>query len=105
MSYLPIIAAEMILASAVAIVFYWWDKRAAKKNEQAGRDHAGRTVHSRVPENTLLLISLLGGWPGAWWASQKFRHKTKKVSFRVQFWVATVLNVCLIAAFIWFQRE
>ncbi|MCM2370445.1 DUF1294 domain-containing protein [Aporhodopirellula aestuarii] len=104
MTYLPIIAAEMILASAVAIVLYWWDKRAAKRNGRDDSDRSAGTVHSRVPERTLLLASLLGGWPGAWWASQKFRHKTQKRSFRIQFWMAVVLNIMTVAAVLWFTR-
>ncbi|MFG0288605.1 MAG: DUF1294 domain-containing protein [Rhodopirellula sp. JB044] len=101
MNYLPIIAIEMILASAVAIVFYWWDKHVAQLNGKAGRDLSGRTKHSRVSEQTLLLISALGGWPGAWWASQRFRHKTKKVSFRIQYGIAIVINLVLVGAVIW----
>lgn len=97
MSYLPIIATEMILASTVAIVLYWWDKRAAKKNESARMDRK----HDRIAERTLLLVSLLGGWPGAWWASQRFRHKTKKVSFRLRFWTAVSVHIAVIAAVLW----
>jgi uncharacterized membrane protein YsdA (DUF1294 family) len=108
MQYLPIIATEMILASAVAIVFYWWDKRNAKKNQNASplssdspsTASSGQrkppTGYRRVPERTLLFVSLIGGWPGAWWASQRFRHKTKKRSFRIQFWIAVALNVAAI---------
>ena len=52
----------------------------------------------RTPENTLHLISLMGGWPGAIFAQQKFRHKTKKFSFLVLFWLTVVANC---AGFLW----
>jgi len=83
----------MILASAVAIVLYWWDKRTAQKNASAGSP-----PQRRIPERTLLLVSLLGGWPGAWWASQYFRHKTQKTSFRIRFWAAVFAHVAIVVA-------
>ena len=47
----------------------------------------------RVPENTLLLLGLAGGWPGAIVAQQVLRHKTKKASFRQAFWGTVALNL------------
>lgn len=110
MRYLPIIIIEMILASALAIVLYWWDKRVARKNSTSAPNHVGVSAatqtqparRQRIPERTLLTVSLLGGWPGAWWASQKFRHKTQKQSFRIRFWIAVVVNVAINAAIIAF---
>ncbi len=105
MRFLYIIVIEMILASAIAIVLYWWDKRMARKNAAPSQNQTSattparkaRTRYRRVPERTLLVVSLLGGWPGAWWASQTFRHKTHKRSFRIQFWIAVAMNVAIIA--------
>lgn len=53
------------------------------------------TENSRVPENTLHILSLLGGWVGALIAQQRFRHKTKKVSFKIVFWITVLLNVSI----------
>ncbi|AQX16957.1 hypothetical protein BKM78_14310 [Tessaracoccus sp. T2.5-30] len=36
----------------------------------------------RVPESSLHLVSLLGGWPGALVARHAFWHKTRKQPFR-----------------------
>lgn len=72
--------------SVVTYLFYYLDKRAAKRDAQ------------RTPENTLHLLSLLGGWPGAFMAQERFRHKSSKVEFRRVFWVTVVLNV---AALLW----
>ena len=47
----------------------------------------------RTAENTLHLLSLAGGWPGALLAQQLLRHKTKKQSFVFAFWVTVLLNV------------
>src|SRR5712692_4793705 len=41
----------------------------------------------RIPENTLFLLALLGGSPGAFLAMQIFRHKTIKGTFRIVFWL------------------
>jgi len=68
-------------ASAVCFVFYASDKSAAV----AGRQ--------RVPESTLLLLGLAGGWPGAIVAQQVLRHKSNKAAFRAAFWRSVVANV------------
>ena len=43
-------------------------------------------------ENTLHLLSLAGGWPGALVAQHKLRHKSRKQSFRLVFRATVVLN-------------
>jgi uncharacterized membrane protein YsdA (DUF1294 family)/cold shock CspA family protein len=73
-----------VIASAAAWLLYGWDK---------GRAEAQA---SRVPENTLHALALLGGWPGALIAQAQFRHKTRKTSFRVVFWLTVVLNVAAL---------
>lgn len=52
----------------------------------------------RVPERALLGLALVGGWPGAILARRHFRHKTRKGSFVIAFWVVIVLHVALVAA-------
>jgi len=47
----------------------------------------------RVPEKMLLLLSLLGGWIGALIAQEQFRHKNKKISFQVPFWLVVFGNI------------
>ncbi|UYO74221.1 DUF1294 domain-containing protein [Halomonas qinghailakensis] len=61
------------------------DKRAAVKRRR------------RVSEKTLHLMALAGGWPGAWLAQQRLRHKTQKTRFRRLFWVTVVLNVAALS--------
>lgn len=70
--------------SIVALGFYLYDKGAAARGQQ------------RTPENTLHLIALLGGWPGALIGQGLFRHKTSKTSFQIVFWTTVVLNVAAI---------
>jgi uncharacterized membrane protein YsdA (DUF1294 family) len=80
--YLAVVA----VMSLVTYVAYGWDKR------RAGR--GGR----RVSEQALHLMALLGGWPGAWIAGRQFRHKSRKLSFRVVYWLTVVLHVGIVAA-------
>lgn len=41
----------------------------------------------RVPEVNLHLLELLGGWPGAFLAQRRLRHKCSKVSYQFVFWI------------------
>jgi uncharacterized membrane protein YsdA (DUF1294 family) len=53
----------------------------------------------RVPEKTLHLLSLCFGWPGAMVAQERLRHKTKKVSFRIIFWLTVFANIGVVYSF------
>lgn len=43
-------------------------------------------------------MALLGGWPGALLGQRQFRHKTKKLSFLIVFWLVVVLHVAIVAS-------
>ncbi len=47
----------------------------------------------RTPEARLHLVELLGGWPGALLAQWVFRHKTRKTSFQVVFYLVVAANL------------
>jgi uncharacterized membrane protein YsdA (DUF1294 family) len=47
----------------------------------------------RIPENTLHILELCCGWPGALSVQRLLRHKSYKKSFRIVFWAMVVLNV------------
>ena len=51
----------------------------------------------RTQEQTLHLLEILGGWPGAWIAQKLFHHKSRKTSFQVEFWLCVVANVVALA--------
>ncbi|NRR29723.1 DUF1294 domain-containing protein [Oxalobacteraceae bacterium] len=56
----------------------------------------------RIPEKTLHLLALAGGWPGAILAQQWLRHKSRKRSFQRLFWCTALLNVAaFIALALW----
>ena len=61
--------------SVVTFAVYGWDKSAASRGRR------------RVPEPTLHLLELLGGWPGALLAMQVFKHKRRKWRFAIVVWL------------------
>jgi uncharacterized membrane protein YsdA (DUF1294 family) len=76
-----LVAGAYFVASLTCFVAYAVDKSAA------------RAGGWRTPERTLLLLGLVGGWPGGVLAQQWLRHKSSKASFRAKFWVTVALNV------------
>lgn len=66
--------------SLITFALYGMDKYSATKGKW------------RIPEKTLHLFELSCGWPGAAFGQQLFRHKTRKISFRVLFWICVILN-------------
>ncbi|NRB21034.1 MAG: DUF1294 domain-containing protein [Rhodobacteraceae bacterium] len=47
----------------------------------------------RISEQSLLLVCLLGGTPGAYWARKRFRHKTRKQPFSSHLQMIAVLQI------------
>lgn len=46
----------------------------------------------RTRETSLLLLDALGGWPGGFAGQHYFRHKARKASFQILFWVIVLLH-------------
>lgn len=61
------------------------------------RQAGGTQSLAPVPETTLLVLGLVGGWPGAILGQQCFRHKTQKQPFRTWFFISVALNVAALA--------
>jgi len=74
------IVGASVAMSVFAFLAYRSDKQRATTGEW------------RVPEATLQLTALLGGWPGAFLAQRVYRHKTAKASFQFFFWVIVALH-------------
>lgn len=71
-------------SSIITFALYGFDKRQAQHSNQ------------RVPERTLHLCALLGGFLGGWLGRLLFRHKTQKPVFAVVLMIATVIHVALM---------
>lgn len=50
----------------------------------------------RTRESTLHVLSLVGGWPGAAFAQQLFRHKSSKKPFQVAYWITVLTNIVIL---------
>lgn len=72
--------AVYLIVSVVAFVQVRADKARAERAER------------RIPEKQLHLLELFGGWPGAWLAQRIHRHKTRKVSFQIVFWLIVLVH-------------
>lgn len=86
MWYAAVYLGLVAVTSLASFAAFGFDKRRAT------------TGGRRVPERTLLVLALLGGWPGSILAQRQFRHKTQKTSFLIAFWAVVVLHVILVGA-------
>lgn len=89
----PWILGALAGINVATILLYGYDKAVA----------GGR--RTRVPENVLHLLALLGGSPAALFSQSLFRHKTVKASFRRMFWVIVVVQVAAAAGALWWWRS
>ncbi len=56
----------------------------------------------RIPEVTLLVFGVVGGWPGAIMGQQIFRHKTQKQPFKTWFLMSVVVSILATVALYYF---
>lgn len=80
------LAMWFLLINMLTLVMYGADKMAARKGMR------------RVPEATLLVFGVTGGWPGAIVGQQLFRHKTQKQPFKTYFFLSIVVSIAVMAA-------
>lgn len=74
-------AVFVVWSSLLLFSLYAIDKRRAKLFGQ------------RMPERFLHRLAVMGGWPGAIAGQFLFRHKTKKRSFRVVFFLTLIVHL------------
>src|SRR5215469_3304971 len=68
----------------VVSLFTFFAYRTDKRRAEAGE--------WRIPESTLHMAELAGGWPGAFLAQRMFRHKITKVSYQVVFSIIVIIH-------------
>lgn len=66
--------------SLVTFAAYRSDKRRAEAGDW------------RIPESTLHIAELVGGWPGGFLAQRIFRHKISKTSYQIEFWIIVLVH-------------
>ena len=82
---MPWLLAAYAAMSLVSLAAYRLDKSFAERGAR------------RTPERTLLALDLACGWPGGLVAQQLFRHKNRKTSYQIRFWLVVVANVAALA--------
>ena len=82
----PFVILVYIVMGILTYYIYAEDKSKAINNEL------------RTSEQSLLTLSLFGGWVGALIAQHKFHHKVKKISFQISFWTAVFFNILLLSS-------
>ncbi len=73
-----------LAVSVVTFIAYALDKQAAKSKQW------------RTSEQTLHILALIGGWPGALVAQKMLRHKSIKREFQIIFWTTVMLNAAVL---------
>ncbi len=81
-----------LVLSATTFALYGYDKLRAAREK------------SRIPENSLHLLALFGGWPGGVLGQQYFRHKTLKIRFRIILTAIVVFHWIAAATWFWMTR-
>ena len=83
----------VLIINVVSFAVYGIDKQKAASGEW------------RIPEFTLLLTGFIGGAVGSFAGMKFFRHKTKKLKFRILVPVFILLNLAVIIFVLWCARE
>lgn len=74
----------LVIINIIGFYIMWSDKRRAKWGKW------------RIPENTLFLITALGGGIGTIAGMYTFRHKTKKLKFTIGLPAILILEIILV---------
>ncbi len=87
--FAAVVIGSMAALSLVTFAAMAWDKRAAISHT------------TRLPESTLHILELLGGWPGSLGASALLRHKTIKARYRLVRVMCIVLHLACVVG-VWY---
>ena len=74
----------LIIINLIGFYMMWSDKRRAKWGKW------------RIPENTLFVVTALGGGIGTITGMHIFRHKTKKLKFTIGLPAILILEIILV---------
>lgn len=83
-----IIDYRWLLAYAVVISLVTYALYGADKDSSEDK-----TSHWRASENLLHGLEFAGGWPGAFLAQRRLRHKCSKLSYQIVFWLIVCIHL------------
>lgn len=74
----------LLMVNLIGFLMMWSDKRRAKLGKW------------RIPEQTLFIVTALGGGAGTIAGMYTFRHKTKKLKFTIGLPAIVILEIILV---------
>ena len=74
----------LLMINIIGFFVMWSDKRKAKKGKW------------RIPEQTLFIVTALGGGIGTIAGMYTFRHKTQKLKFTIGLPILVILEIILV---------
>lgn len=77
----------ILIVNILGYFLMFLDKQKAKKHKW------------RIPENTLILVAIIGGSIGSIIGMQTFRHKTKHIKFKFGIPIILILQAILLFLF------
>ncbi|MBQ7294470.1 MAG: DUF1294 domain-containing protein [Clostridia bacterium] len=89
-----VILIYIAIISFISIIVCIYDKIVSKKNR----------VELRVPEKTLIILSLLGGSVAMYLTMQMIRHKTKHAKFMIGIPIIIILHAALVVCYFYFLK-
>lgn len=55
----------------------------------------------RIPEKTLHMLEMMGGWPGSLLAMRVIRHKNRKPGYYLITWAIAAAHAAVLAVLLW----
>ena len=89
-----VILIYIAIISFISIIVCIYDKIVSKRNR----------VELRVPEKTLIILSLLGGSVAMYLTMQMIRHKTKHAKFMIGIPIIIILHAALVVCYFYFLK-
>ena len=89
--FLKILLTYLAVISLISVIVCIYDKKISRKNR----------VQLRIPEKTLLFLSLIGGSVAMYVTMMLVRHKTKHVKFMLGIPLIIILQIAIALAVIY----
>ena len=89
--FLKILLTYLAVISLISVIVCIYDKKISRKNK----------VELRIPEKTLLFLSLIGGSVAMYVTMMLVRHKTKHVKFMLGIPLIIILQIAIALAVIY----
>jgi uncharacterized membrane protein YsdA (DUF1294 family)/cold shock CspA family protein len=89
---LPVLALYHLSFSILGIGIYGIGLSLVTYAAYASDKRRAQTDAWRIPEVYLHGLEIVGGWPGAWMAQRRLRHKSSKLSYQIKFWLIIITH-------------